>query len=221
MGRKPTGKAGKTRRRSGTAGRSSNTENTGAEAGAESATAPDPAQVETGPDGAGAEAGSGPAEGGPRMETFDRLTPEPNVDTPPNDQVSELLAEANAGLAAAPADIELHQLEQGAQLAAGPDPAEGWKPFTDNTVSIVAIVALPQWHLTPDEKGELSASVAGCLGQLFPDGLNGKWACWFRLVACAGGITLSRMALNNGKIPGFGPRRTAPAPAQGQAANAA
>src|SRR6185437_7417573 len=138
MGRKPTGKAGKTRRRSGTAGRSSNTENTGAEAGAESATAPDPAQVETGPDGAGAEAGSGPAEGGPRMETFDRLTPEPNVDTPPNDQVSELLAEANAGLAAAPADIELHQLEQGAQLAAGPDPAEGWKPFTDNTVSIVA-----------------------------------------------------------------------------------
>ena len=58
---------------------------------------------------------------------------------------------------------------------------------------------------------EPSHVTAECLAQLFPDGVQGKYACWFRLMACTGVIVVNGIAQNGGKLPGIGPKK-APEP---------
>jgi len=125
------------------------------------------------------------------------------VDT--GESPAELEAEATAALAGAP--VEAPAIGAEVAGAAPVDHLPEWQMFMGHTVGVVSVVALPQWELTEGEKRELSESLAGCLNQLFPGGLDGKYACWFRLVAAAGGITVVRLAQNGGKLPGFGPRR--------------
>jgi hypothetical protein len=123
------------------------------------------------------------------------------------ESAAQLEAEANAAIATAPLDTVEAPEVTGALVPVQESHVEEWKVFMGHTVGVVAVVALPQWELTGEEKRELSESLAGCLDQLFPGGLDGKYACWFRLVAAAGGITVVRLAQNGGKLPGLGPRR--------------
>jgi len=165
-------------------------------------------------DGAG---GTGEA---PLVGTGDRVNDSPAMN---GETAAQLEAEANAAIATAPLDTVEAPEVTGALVPMEESHVEEWKVFMGHTVGVVAVVALPQWELTGDEKRELSESLAGCLDQLFPGGLDGKYACWFRLVAAAGGITVVRLAQNGGKLPGFGPRRKSdtdteaptPAPAAG------
>lgn len=119
-----------------------------------------------------------------------------------------LEAEVSAALADAPPD-PLAPPPPGADPGSGPppDPAAEWRPFMGNAVTLTDKLILPQWDLSEEEKTELTESLAGCMAQLFPDGLNGKYACWFRLIAVATVIPAIRYVQNDGKLPPLGPKR--------------
>lgn len=97
---------------------------------------------------------------------------------------------------------------------AGPaDPAADWRQFLEvGAMPIVAGLILPQWELTSEEQRELATALAECLAKLFPGGIGGEHACWFRLMAAAGGVCILRYA-QHGRLPGIGPKpKPPPAP---------
>lgn len=75
-----------------------------------------------------------------------------------------------------------------------------WSQLTPPGVQVISAVVFPAWQITPAEQSEISPALAECLEQLFPGGINGKYACWLRLVLCCGAITVSRVQ-NGGRIP--------------------
>ena len=152
--------------------------------------------------------GTGGTGATPLVGTGDLMTGAPVMN---GETTGQLEAEANAALAGAPPEALDSPVSTGGDLVLGPvqeSHVEEWRVFMGHTVGVVSVVALPQWELTDGERRELADSLAGCLDQMFPGGLDGKYACWFRLVAAAGGITVVRLASNGGKLPGFGPRRS-------------
>lgn len=114
-----------------------------------------------------------------------------------------LAAEAAAAVADLPPDLGAEAPPGEGEATQG---AAEWDAFMPGAVSVIAAVVLPQWQLTKDEQRELASSLGQCLAQLFPDGLNGRYACWFRLIACAGGIAVTRYAANGMQLPPFGPK---------------
>lgn len=76
-----------------------------------------------------------------------------------------------------------------------------WATLAPPGVSVICAVVLPAWEITPAEQGEISPALAECLEQLFPGGINGRYACWLRLVLCCGGIAVSRAVQNGGRMP--------------------
>ena len=125
--------------------------------------------------------------------------------------LSLLEAEANAAIAAAPA--ELAPGEPGAELGPTPEQsAEEWRVVTKGVVTGTALVILPQWNLSAEEQGELSESLALCMAQIFPGGINGKYSCWIRLIAASTAIVGGRFIAGGGKLPPIGPRIEKPAP---------
>lgn len=76
-----------------------------------------------------------------------------------------------------------------------------WATLTPPGVQVLSAVIFPAWEITPAEQGEIAPALAECLEQLFPGGINGRYACWLRLVICCGGITVSRAVQNGGRIP--------------------
>lgn len=109
-----------------------------------------------------------------------------------------LAAEAEAVLADAPVDAA-GQMQQ-EQLP------ESWAPLIDAMTPMVRIAIFPQWEITDAEAKEFSASLGECMDQLFPGGLAGPYACWCRLIFCAGGIVAGRV-IKHGQLPPLGPRR--------------
>jgi len=72
--------------------------------------------------------------------------------------------------------------------------------------------------LNGESRISIATSSPQCLAQLFPDGINGKYACWFRLLGCTGFIVVNGIAQNGGKLPGFGPKKSPePTPEHGAA----
>ena len=144
-----------------------------------------------------------------------------NMDEPKtlDAETLRLAAEADAVLSSAPEDPVLGQPGEPAP-GAPPlvDPVESFRPVVTGLVGITSVTVLPQWDLTDQERGELSESMSMCLAQLFPDGLDGKYACWFRLVACVGIITVDRAVKHGGKLPGIGPKKADPEPTPAHAA---
>lgn len=113
-----------------------------------------------------------------------------------------LQADADAALSMAPPD------PLGAVPDAPPaDPVADWTMYTQTATQIVASLLLPQWHLTPVEKGELTGALAQILALHFPDGLDGKYAGYFRLIACGCIVVATRYAAGGGKLPPLGPVR--------------
>lgn len=119
-----------------------------------------------------------------------------------------LLAEADAALASAPADAG-----GGVAPAEGSDSGGSWADITPSVVTVVSGVVLPQWDIKANEQTEVSTALAQCMDQVFPGGLDGKYACWVRLVMACGAITVSRAMQPGGLPPLFNNKRRAAAPA--------
>jgi hypothetical protein len=109
------------------------------------------------------------------------------------DDPSRLIAEAEGATVGIPGDPLAEQ-------AAALDPNGQWSALTPPLVKITAGVVLPAWQITNVEQGEISEALGQCLEQLFPGGVNGKYACWVRLVFCCGAITVSRVQ-QHGRLP--------------------
>jgi len=115
-----------------------------------------------------------------------------------------LLAEANAAMATAePAALT----ETGAPPPPPVDAAKEFRDVLHLPVMFVSSAVLPQWGITDEFRKEWTEASAECLAQLFPDGIGGKYACWFRLLACTGLIVMTGIANNGGKLPGIGPKK--------------
>jgi hypothetical protein len=66
---------------------------------------------------------------------------------------------------------------------------------------VLCAVVLPAWRIQPAEQRPVSEALAECLEQVFPGGIEGKYACWVRLLVACGAITVSRVATNGGRLP--------------------
>jgi len=95
----------------------------------------------------------------------------------------------------------------GAQPPPPIDPETEFREVLRMPVMFVQKALLPQWGIADEYRDEWNAALAQCLTQLFPDGINGKYACWFRLLACSGVIVVNAIATNGGTLPGFGPQQ--------------
>jgi hypothetical protein len=115
-----------------------------------------------------------------------------------------LIAEAESAVTGVPSGDPLAASAQ--QL----DPNGQWGALTPPLVKITCGVVLPAWQINNTEQGEISEALGQCLEQLFPGGVNGKYACWVRLVFCCGAITVSRVQ-QHGRVPPLFLRTVQPA----------
>lgn len=123
--------------------------------------------------------------------------------------------EADAALAGAEPEA---LTDTGLPPPAPVDAAEEFRKALKMPMLLNQHVLMAQWNINDETRTELTDATAECLAQLFPDGLGGKYACWFRLLACSGIIVVNGMATNGGKLPGFGPKPDPdPTPEHGQA----
>ena len=114
----------------------------------------------------------------------------------------QLIAEAEAAAAGTPSidpTTGQPQTDQPANISGQ------WAMLTPPTVELVCGVVLPAWQLGPVEQRGIAEPLAECLEQVFPGGIEGKHACWVRLITACGAITVSRIQANGGKLPRIGP----------------
>lgn len=115
-----------------------------------------------------------------------------------------LIAEADAAIATAEPEA---LTETGLPPQAPVDAAKEFREVLHMPAMFVQTAVLPQWGITDEFRKEWTEASAECLAQLFPDGVTGKYACWFRLIACTGFIVGNAFASNGGKLPGIGPAK--------------
>ncbi len=101
--------------------------------------------------------------------------------------------------------------EPGDQLAPADQAPSSWASSTPMLVFLIERLAVPNWKLTDQEKGDLGDALAPVLDDLFPGGMGSeKWAPYFRLLAVGASITLARV--HDGKLtPLRAPSSDAPA----------
>lgn len=121
-----------------------------------------------------------------------------------------LTAEADAAMTAA-AELEPVPPSPDAQ-AADAVSGDSWAPLVAGVMPMLCIGVFPQWGITDAERTEFGEALGQCLDQIFPGGLNGKYACWVRLIAAGGGIVAVRY-LQAGTLPPIGPKRVTDAAA--------
>jgi hypothetical protein len=109
------------------------------------------------------------------------------------------------------ADSALAGVEEPPPLGTDPtaapvDPVAEFRSALKMPMLLNQHVLMAQWNITDEVRTEMTEATSECLAQLFPDGMGGKYACWFRLLACGGIIVVNGIASNGGKLPGFGPK---------------
>jgi len=137
------------------------------------------------------------------------MTDDPMSQAPLSNDAADLLLEANAALVGAEPEA---LTDNGLPPPEPIDAAKGFREVLHLPVMFVSTAVLPQYGITDEFRTEWTAASAECLAQLFPDGLDGKYACWFRLFACSGMIVVNGIAQNGGKLPGIGPKKKDPDP---------
>lgn len=115
-----------------------------------------------------------------------------------------LTLEANAAIAGAEPEA---LTETGLPPPEPVDAAAEFRAALKMPLMLVQHAVMPQWGITDEVRVEMTEASAECMAQLFPDGMGGKYACWFRLLACSGIIVVNGIAGNGGKLPGFGPKK--------------
>lgn len=94
--------------------------------------------------------------------------------------------------------------QPGAPVAAeeGAPAPSTWAPMCPGVVAVLDTFVVPNWQLKPEEKDGLAEALAPVLDDLFPGGLGSeRWAPYFRLLAVAGGIVLTRWDREKGLPP--------------------
>lgn len=134
---------------------------------------------------AGHGAGPGPSGSAPELEPVGLVADPEHLAA----QVASAMPGGEGGAPLSPAQ---------AAEAAG---SASWGQLTPPTVQVLACVVFPAWQIRPEEQVEVSGALAECLEQVFPGGLGGRYACWIRLLVACGAITVSRVAMNGGKLP--------------------
>jgi hypothetical protein len=133
-----------------------------------------------------------------RMGIFSMNTIDINADA--------LSAEAAAVLAEAE-PVPVDPVEgQGAPVATA---AQSWQPVVEGLAPTLAVIVFPQWELSPSEVETFGKSLTECLDQLFPGGVEGKYACYARLLAVTAGICATRY-MKHGELPPLGPKKIEP-----------
>lgn len=107
----------------------------------------------------------------------------------------QLIAEAEAAAAGIP------NADPAAGQPADLNPNGQWSALTPPAAKVLSIVVFPAWKIPDAERDEFAAASAECLEQVFPGGIEGKYACWVRVLVTAGAITVGAVARNGGKLP--------------------
>lgn len=110
-----------------------------------------------------------------------------------------LIAEAEAAAASSPAVDPVTGLAGGAPPELNPNGQ--WSALTQPAVAVLCGVVLPAWEIEADQQKQIAEPLAECLEQLFPGGVDGRYACWVRLIVASGAITVGVAARNGGKLP--------------------
>jgi hypothetical protein len=76
-----------------------------------------------------------------------------------------------------------------------------WAALTPHLVTATCGIVLPRWEIPTSDQAEIADSLGLCLDQLFPGGIEGKYACWVRLIVACGGITIATAQRHGGKLP--------------------
>lgn len=79
-----------------------------------------------------------------------------------------------------------------------------WMANVQAITGLTVVYALPQWGIQPAEIKPLNEALCECLETIFPGGVDGKYACWWKLLAATTAITVSRYIGNGNKLPPFG-----------------
>jgi len=108
-----------------------------------------------------------------------------------------LIAEAEAAAASAPAIDPLTGQAGAPEL----NPNGQWSALTAPAVEVLCGVVLPAWEIDGEQQKQIAEPLAECLEQLFPGGVDGRYACWVRLIVASGAITVGVAARNGGKLP--------------------
>jgi len=114
-------------------------------------------------------------------------------------------------------DDLIAQAEQVASEIPAIDPATGqapapningqWSALTPPAVEVLSAVVFPAWEIQTSEQRPVSEALAECLDQVFPGGIEGRYACWVRLIFAGGAICVSRIAVHGRLPPLFVPKR--------------
>lgn len=88
-----------------------------------------------------------------------------------------------------------------------------WSALTPPLVQVAAVTVFPAWEIGPDEQAAIAEPLGECMEQLFPGGIEGKYACYVRLIAACGAITVSRVH-KHGRLPPLFARTVGPARGQ-------
>jgi hypothetical protein len=122
-----------------------------------------------------------------------------------------LIAETDAALQGAPVELsealESKFGEQAAQVTS-------WSQVMGDGVDIISVCLLPQWHLTDKERARVSEKLARMLDLLVPIRMSPVVEAVVGVVLTTGAIAASRAIMSGGRLPPFGPVKSAEKPAQ-------
>jgi hypothetical protein len=111
-----------------------------------------------------------------------------------------LIADVEAAAASAPIADPITGQPAVEQLVEANGAGE-WSALAPHLVTVACGVVLPRWAIPTSDQTEVGESLGLCLEQLFPGGIEGKYACWVRLVFACGAITVSTAQRHGGKLP--------------------
>ena len=156
-----------------------------------------------GPGAAGTRAGSagstGPGTGGAGEAPPLVAGVEP-VGLVDGNSTERLIADVEAAAASAPIADPTTGQPQIDQPPAESGAGE-WRALTPHLVTVTCGIVLPRWEIPTTDQSEVAESLGLCLEQLFPGGIEGKYACWVRLIVASGGITIATAQRHGGKLP--------------------
>ena len=97
-----------------------------------------------------------------------------------------------------------------------------WMANVQGLTGLAVVYGLPQWQIQPEELKPFNEALCECLETVFPGGVNGKYACWWKLILAGSAITLTRYMANGNKLPPIGPvKPVTVSPAQPEPSSAA
>lgn len=86
-------------------------------------------------------------------------------------------------------------------VGSAPAPGGSWSALTPGLVTVTCGIVLPQWQVPANEQIEVAAALGECMEQLFPGGIEGRYACWVRLVFACGAVSISAVNRHGGRLP--------------------